>query len=213
MKHLLIVGARGWGREVLATVIYTRAYLKGEFDIKGFLDSKSDAFEGLKGDYPPIIASPEDYEIQPDDVFFIAMGEPQWRKYYADLIEKKGGHFISIVGGNAYVNPTATIGEGSYISPLAIVSDNVIIGKHVVLHIFSNVGHDVKIGDFSTIEAYCFLGGHSEVGNLSTMHVRSTLLRLKKIGDNVDVGASSVVTRNIKAGLHVFGIPAKKLSF
>ena len=213
MKHLLIVGARGWGREVLATVIHTQAYVNGELDVKGFLDSKSDAFEGLKGDYPPIISSPEDYVIQPDDVFFIAMGDSQWRKHYADVIEKKGGHFISIIGSKAYVNPTATVGEGSYISPLAIISDNVVIGKHVVLHIFSDVGHDVKIGDFSTIEAYCFLGGYSEVGSFTTMHVRSTLIRLKKVGDNVDVGASSVVTRNIKDGLHVFGIPAKKLSF
>ena len=64
MKHLLIVGARGWGREVYAAAIKTSAYLDGEYTIKGFLDSKSDAFEGLRGDYPPIICSPENYEIQ-----------------------------------------------------------------------------------------------------------------------------------------------------
>ena len=213
MKHLLIVGARGWGREVFAAVIHTQAYVNGVFDVKGFLDSKSDAFDGLNGNFPPIIASPEDYEIQPDDVFFVAMGEPQWRKHYANLIEKKGGHFISIIGNKAYVNPTAVIGEGSFISSLAVVSDNVVVGKHVIIHIFCDIGHDAKIGDYSTIESYCFIGGCSEVGSESVMHVRSTLIRHKKIGSNVDVGSHSLVTRNTKDGLHVFGIPATKLSF
>jgi sugar O-acyltransferase (sialic acid O-acetyltransferase NeuD family) len=213
MKHLLIVGARGWGREVFAAIARCKSYVEGEFDVKGFLDSKSDAFEGLKGNYPPIISSPEDYVIQPDDVFFVAMGDPQWRKHYVEVIEKKGGHFISIIGGAAYVNPTATIGEGTFISSNSVVSDNVVVGKHVIIHIFSDIGHDAKIGDFSTIESYCFMGGCSEVGSQSIMHVRSTLIRHKKIGNNVDVGSNSLVTRNIKDGLHVFGIPATKLSF
>ncbi|MBR3073393.1 hypothetical protein [Fibrobacter sp.] len=213
MKHLLIVGARGWGREILSTVIYTKAYINGEFDIKGFLDSKTDAFEGLKGNYPPIISSPEDYVVQPDDVFFVAMGDPKWRKHYADIIEKKGGHFISIIGNKAYVNPTATVGEGSYISSLAVISDNVSIGKHSIIHIFCDIGHDTKIGDYTSIEAYCFIGGGAEIGSQSIMHVRSTLIRQKKVGNNVDVGSHSLVTRNIKDGLHVFGVPATKLSF
>ena len=77
MKHLLIIGARGWGREVYAGAIGTKAYRDGEYDVKGFLDSKADAFEGLKGNYPPIICAPEDYEIQPDDVENCVMkGEP-----------------------------------------------------------------------------------------------------------------------------------------
>ncbi|SOE76585.1 sugar O-acyltransferase, sialic acid O-acetyltransferase NeuD family [Fibrobacter sp. UWT3] len=213
MKHLLIVGARGWGREVYAAVCRTKPYIDGEFDVKGFLDSKSDAFEGLKGVYPPIISSPEDYVIQPDDVFFVAMGDSQWRKHYVGIIEKKGGSFISIIGCTAYVNPTATVGEGSFIASNSLISDNVVVGKHVVVHVFSDIGHDAKIGDFATIESYCFMGGYSELGSESIMHVRSTLIRHKKIGNNVDVGSNSLVTRNIKDGLHVFGIPATKLSF
>ena len=211
MKHLLIVGARGWGREVFGSVIQTKAFREGEFNVKGFLDSKSNAFDGLNGRYPPILCSPEEYSIQPDDVFFVAMGDSKWRKHYADIIEKKGGRFITIIGEDAVVNPTASIGEGSFISSWATVSDNVVIGKQVVIHVFSDLGHDVKVGDFSTLEAYCFLGGYSEVGICSTMHVRSTLIKHKKIGNNVVVGACSLVIRNVKDETHVFGVPAVKL--
>ena len=213
MKNLLIVGARGWGREVYASAIKTKAYLNGEYQIKGFLDSKSDAFDGLNGNYPPIICSPEEYVVQKDDVFFIALGEPKWRKHYAKIIEEKGGSFMSIICNNASINPTAVIGEGTFISGWSCISDNVRIGKHVVIHVFSDLGHDCKVGDFSTIEAYSFLGGYSEIGESSIMHVRSTLIRHKKIGNFVEVGTNSVVMRNIKDGIHVFGIPAKKIDF
>ena len=46
MKNLLIVGARGWGREVYASISKSKEIIDGEMVIKGFLDSKSDAFEG-----------------------------------------------------------------------------------------------------------------------------------------------------------------------
>ena len=213
MKQLLIVGARGWGREVYDAAIKTKAYLDGEYIIKGFLDSKSDAFEGLRGDYPPIICSPEDYEIQENDIFFIAMGEPKWRKHYAQIIEGKGGRFLTIICQGVSINSTASIGEGSFVSGWSCISDNVHLGKHAIVHVFCNLGHDVKIGDFSTIEAYSFLGGYSEVGECSIMHVRSTLIRHKKIGDYVEVGPGSVVMRNVKDGLHVFGNPAKRIDY
>lgn len=213
MKHLIIIGARGWGREVYAAALGTKAYKDGEFTIKGFLDSKSDALEGLKGDYPPILGAPETYEIQEDDVFFVAMGEPKWRKYYAEMMEQKGAKFISIISKNAFINPTATIGEGGFIAGWSCISDNVILGKHSIIHVFCDLGHDAKVGDYSSIEAYSFLGGYSEVGQESVMHVRSTLIAHKKIGNQVSVGSSSVVIRNIKDGLHVFGNPAQKIDF
>lgn len=213
MKHLIIIGARGWGREVYAAAKGTKAYQEGEFDIKGFLDSKADALDGLKGDYHPILGAPETYEIQEDDVFFVAMGEPKWRKYYAEMMEQKGAKFISIISKNVFINPTATIGEGSFVAGWSTVSDNVVLGKHTMIHSFATLGHDAKVGDYSSIEAYSFLGGYSEVGQESVMHVRSTLIAHKKIGNQVSVGSSSVVMRNIKDGLHVFGNPAQKIDF
>lgn len=213
MKHLIIIGARGWGREVYLAAKSTIEYKNGDYDIKGFLDSNDNALDGLDCAYPPILGSPEEYEIQQDDIFFVAMGEPIWRKYYAELIRAKGGQFLTIICDKNLINPTATIGSGSFISGWSCISDNVRIGSHCIIHVFCDLGHDVKIGDYSTIEAYSFLGGYAEVGDESVMHVRSTLIRHKKIGNNVEVGVGSVVIKNVKDGLHVFGNPAKKIEF
>lgn len=211
MRNLIIVGARGWGREVYASVVSTEEYKSGELKVKGFLDSKSDALNGLRGDYPPIICSPDDYEIQEDDIFFIALGNSEQRKKYVDLISGKGGDFYTYISDNAFVNPTAQIGKGSYISRWTSISDNVTIGEHVIIHSFSVLGHDAKVCDYSTLLSYVFLGGYSEVGVMSTLNPKSMIIPHKKVGNNVIVGSGSVVIRNVKDGLSVHGNPAVKI--
>lgn len=203
----MIIGARGWGREVLWAF---KSY-REDLNVKGFLDDNKHALDGLRGDFPPIVSSVEDYQIQPNDVFYCALGDPIYRKKYVDIIEAKGGKFITYISPKATVSPNATIGEGSFIGSLTFVSDNVCIGKHAMIHGVSTFGHDVKIGDFVSVEAYSFFGGYAEVGDFSTIHVRSTILRHTKVGANASVGAASVVIRNVKDGDHVFGNPAKRI--
>ena len=207
MRKLLIIGARGWGREVYKSFKDNL----NDVEIKGFLDDKTEALDGLNGNYPPIISSVEDYQPQPHDVFFCAVGNPIYRKKYATIIEEKGGRFLTYISPKAVINSTSTIGEGSYVGGYSIISDNVMLGRHAMVHAFCTLGHDVKIGDFVSIEAYSFFGGYSSVGNLSEIHVRSTILSHKTIGMGASVGAGSVVIRNIKDGIHVFGNPAQRI--
>ena len=213
MKNLIIIGARGWGREVYATVLDTNDYKEGKITIKGFLDSKSDAFEGLRGTYPPILGSVEDYEIQENDIFFVALGDSKWRKYYAEIIENKGGVFHTIISPDCTINETALIGEGSIISRWSSISDNVSIGKHVVTHNFCVIGHDAIVEDYGTLLNAAFMGGYAELGECSQMSPKSMIVPHKKVGKNVMVGAASVVINNVKDDLTVLGNPAKKLKF
>ena len=213
MKHLLIIGARGFGREIYRSFIHTKPYIEKEIDVKGFLDDKADAFDGLKGEWPPIISAVETYEIQPDDVFFCALGDAHWRKHYAELIKAKGGQFISIIHKTALVSYTATIGEGCCIGAFTSISPNVTVGNHVMIQSYDNFGHDSSIGDYASIESYVFLGGYASVGELSTMHTKSSIIPHKSIGKECVVGFGSVVMRNFKDGVHVFGNPAKKIEW
>ena len=213
MKQLLIIGARGWGREVYSTFVNSYMYEKGGYEVKGFLDDKADALDGLKGDWPPIIGSVEDYEIQPNDVFFCAMGDVSWRKYYVNLIAKKGGRFINVIDRSAWVNSAASLGEGIYIGPITMVSANVHIGDHVMIQSYCNIGHDVMIGNYASIESYVFMGGYSSIGELSTMHTKSSIIPHKSVGKEGVVGFGSVVMRNVPDGVHVFGNPAVKVKY
>ena len=211
MKHLLIIGARGFGREVYRTVIHTEVYISGEMDVKGFLDEKKDALDGLDGDWPPILGAVESYEIQEGDVFICAMGDPYWRKHYAEIIVSKGGEFINIISPPALVSPVARIGKGCIIGSFTTVSPNVKIGNHVMIQSFDDLGHDAEVGDYASIESYVFLGGYAKVGELSTMHTKSSIIPQKSVGRECVVGFGSVVMRNFRDGVHVFGNPAVKV--
>src|ERR1700753_3091385 len=95
MKNLIIIGARGFGREVYNLAVQCGGYSK-EYNIKGFLDDKTDALNGFN--YPAkVIASVEDYQVTENDVFICALGDVEWKKKYTEIILAKGGEFVNLV--------------------------------------------------------------------------------------------------------------------
>ena len=86
-----------------------------------------------------------------------------------------------------------------------------VIGNHCILQCFDDLGHDAMVGDFTTLESYVFMGGYAKVGCMSVMHTKSSVIPHKRIGSYCVVGINSVVMKNVKDGLHVFGCPAVKI--
>lgn len=209
MKHLLIIGARGFGRETYFHAMECRGY-GTEFTIKGFLDDKADALDGFHG-YAAILGPVEDYVVQPHDVFFCALGDVNFKRHYIDLVKARGGIFQSLIHPTAIINATAVIGEGCLISANVHITADVQLSDYVTVGGFSTIGHDVRIGSYSHLGAYSFMGGYSELEESVTLHPRASILPHKKIGSGATVGAGSVVLRNVKPGTTVFGMPAMPL--
>lgn len=209
MKRLIIIGARGFGREVYNLALDCK--IENEvFSIKGFLDDKSDVLLGYNN-YPPIISSVENYEVQPDDVFACALGDVNAKIKYIDLILKKGGKFISLIHPSVQIGLNTQIGNGCIIRTTASISCDVSIGSFVTIMGYSILGHDVKIGDYCHLGAYSFLGGFSQLKENVTLHPGAKILPHKIVKKNAIVGAGSVVLKNVNENTTVFGIPAKKI--
>jgi sugar O-acyltransferase (sialic acid O-acetyltransferase NeuD family) len=211
MKNILIIGARGFGREHYKFSQTFPEYGK-DFVVKGFLDDKADALDGFP-EHAPILSSVEDYQIQTDDVFVCALGDVHAKAKYIEIIRNKGGHFMTLIHPTAIVYDTAEIGEGVVVSPYCIISANVKIEEFTTMQSFCNFGHDAHIGKFCSIESYAFLGGFAQIGDYVTLHTRTTILPRVKVGDNAIVGAGSVAIKNVNPGITVFGIPAREIGF
>lgn len=207
MKHLIIIGARGYGRVVYNLAVDCIAN-GSDFDIKGFLDSKTDALDCYEN-YPPIISSVEDYQIQTDDVFVCALGEVKYKKLYAEKILSKGGEFISIISPHAIVMTNVEFGCGCIVGDGANIGCDTKIGNFTTILGLASIGHDVEIGDWCHIGGFCFMGGFSKLNEGATIQTGSKILPKKIIGEYASVGAGSVVIRNVKDGTSVFGVPAK----
>lgn len=209
MKQLLIIGARGWGREVYD--IAKACIATGtELRVKGFLDDKSDALDGYEN-YPPILGPVETYDVKPDDVFVCALGDVNYKKHYSDIILNKGGEFVSLVHPTAYFGSNVKIGKGCILGPYVSISSDSKVGDFVTFLIKSHVGHDCFIGDYTHIGTLTNISGFVTVGKMVTIHPCCNIIPHKKVGDNAVIGTGSVVISKVKEGTTVFGNPAKKL--
>lgn len=209
MKHLLIIGARGWGREVFD--IANACIQNGEdLTIKGFLDDNADAMHGTDN-YPPIIGPVESYQIQKDDVFVCALGDVIYKKHYVDIILKMGGEFISLIHPSAVIGNNAIIGKGCVIGAFSNISCDTRLGDYVTFSVRAGMGHDSVIGDYSHIGGNCSISGYVTIGQLVTMHPGAIIVPHRKIGDSSIIGTGSVVLVNVKANTTVFGNPARTI--
>lgn len=209
MKHLLIIGARGWGREVYD--IAKACIRAGEnIEVKGFLDDKSNALDSYKN-YPPIIGPVESYIVQKDDVFICALGDVNYKKDYVEKVLNKGGEFISLIHPTAVIGNNAKIGVGCIIGAYANISCDTIVGDYVTISIKAGVGHDSTVGDYTHIGGLTNISGFVSIGKQVTIHPCSNIIPHRVINDNSIVGTGSVVIRNVKAGATVFGNPAKTI--
>lgn len=209
MKQLVIIGARGFGREVFNSACESVGY-GTEFVVKGFLDDKKDALNGYEG-YSPILDTVESYNIENDDVFVCALGDVKFKEYYTTMIMERGGEFITLIHKTAYLSRNVKYGVGCLILAGARIQADAVIGDHVTLQPYSILGHDARVGDWTIVNAYADCGGYSRIGNRVTLNTTCFVIPKGIVEDGATVGAGSVTMRKVKAGTTVFGVPARPL--
>ena len=207
MKHLIIVGAGGYGREMYGAALGAVGY-GTDFDVKGYLDGRADALADFRG-YPPVIGSPETYEPEADDVFITALGSIASRRRCVGLVEAHGGTFASVIHRTATLGPNVTVGEGSFVAPNVTLTADVAVGRHAAVFHNASVGHDSVLGDFSHVYAQCSIGGEVRLGEGAIVYPGAVVTPRRMIGEDAVVGAGSTVILNVKPRTTVFGSPAK----
>ena len=201
MKDLVIVCAGGFGREV-----YYIAKALGRWNIKGFIDDNPHALDGVNIALP-IIGTIRDWMPSDNEVFVLGVSNPKTKEVLVNLMKGKGAVFETLIAPYARVNETAKIGEGCIIT--GSVGDCVNIGNFVNV-MGSMIGQDSTIDDYSTTTGYtnivcAYLGKRVFVGS------HAVVLNDRKVGDDAFICAGSIVFNNVKAGIKVFGNPAKKI--
>jgi sugar O-acyltransferase (sialic acid O-acetyltransferase NeuD family) len=100
------------------------------------------------------------------------------------------------------------IGDGSIICAGVILTTNITFGSFVIINLSCTIGHDVKIGSYSSIMPQCSLSGFIELGELVYIGAGGRILPGLKIGTGATVGAGAVVTKNVLEEKTVMGVPA-----
>ncbi|MCZ2499298.1 acetyltransferase [Xylophilus sp. Kf1] len=208
MIDLFIVGAGGWGREVLNQLRGDAAHEK-DWRVAGFLDSRPDALAGFDVGLL-IVGDPLTHQPQPNQEFICALGDPARRRHYAAALLARGARFMNI-RGESHLPPALSMGQGNFFTRMLQISPDARIGSFCNINTLSVISHDVVLGDYVQIGAMVFIGGGARIGSMVTVHPHATILPGITIGDGAIIGAGSVVVKNVPADTTVFGNPARAI--
>jgi sugar O-acyltransferase (sialic acid O-acetyltransferase NeuD family) len=204
MRNLVIIGAGGFGREVLA---WARVALP-DCTIRGFLDDNPGA--GLDPRLrAPVIGKIGSYEPEPDDVFVCAVGQPRLRRLLSEKIKERGGRFATLVHPTAVVAEGAVLADGVIVCPQVLISVDARVEEGAAVYYQSSVDHDARIGPWCQISAHCDITGGARLGAGVFFGSHATILPGVSVGSGAVIGAGAVVTRDVVAGAVVVGVPAR----
>jgi len=206
VRRILIVGAGGFGREVL---LWARdAWPAHAAKIAGFLSADADRLNG-HAESLPVIADPTAFEPSPGDVLLLAIGIPQTRRHVAESLLARGAEFVTLVHPTAIVAPKARVGAGSIVCPYAIVSDSASLGRFALLNYHASLGHDASVGDFAVLSPYATLGGNARVGVDVFMGMHATVGPSQSVGARSKISAHSCALADVPADSIVYGVPGR----
>lgn len=205
-RPLIIVGAGGFGREVLGWVQAAHA-ANGGGTVKGFLDANPDALTDC-GTELSVLGDPDSYEPTPDHEFICAIGDPETKLRVVQTLEARGARFRTLQHPSVIIGPSCEIGRGSVLCPGVVLTTHVTLEAFVTLNVHTSVGHDAVIGAGSTLSAHCDVTGGARLEEGVFLGSHASVLPSVRVGTGAVVGAGSVAVRDVSAHTTVMGVPA-----
>ena len=165
-----------------------------------------------------VILVPQDFEPkQPVEATLLKVADvysslSQLMEYFEQANQPK---IEPQVSPQAFVHPTATLGEGVHIEAFAYVGAGVVIGAGSVLFPYAYVGRDTQLGEQVTLHAGVKVYHQCVLGNRVMVHANAVIgsdgfgfapqadgsyrkipqLGNVTIGDDVEIGANCVIDR------------------
>lgn len=191
-----IYGAGGFGRE---TAVCARHL---GLDIAAFIDDVATGqVMGID------IVRPE--SVGEGSRVVVAIADPGTRRRIVESLAARRMEWTSVVDASTTWIGECALGSGIVVLPHVHVSVSAIVDEHVHLNYGATIGHDARIGAFSTVLPGAHIAGSVTIGEAVLVGSGATILQGLTIGDGAVIGAGAVVTRDVLPSTTVLGVPAR----
>lgn len=213
MKEIVILGAGDFGKEVVWLIEEinkkTLTYI-----ILGYLDDDEEKIGKNFNGYECLGSISHLTEMNQNRhcCAVIANQDADIRKKFVDTFPEFDD-WETLIHPSVNISDTSTVGKGCIICACGNVSCNTVVGDFCLFNISVTMGHDCVIGNYVSIMSGSCISGHVTIEDGAYLATNSTVIPGMKVGNHAKVGAGSVVIRNVKDGVTVMGVPAKKIMF
>jgi len=214
LKQIAVYGAGGFGRE-LAWLIQSCNNVEHYYELVCFIDDDEKLHGSIINELP-VFSLMQYHAAFPDAMIACGVGIPKARVNVYNKVSDMGLNFETIIHPRVERSKWIEVGKGTIICAGSVLTTNITIGRQVHINIDCTIGHNVSIGDFTTLAPGVHVSGHVHIGSrvyigTGAVFVHGTEGEPLIIGDSVTVGAGACVTSSIEAGQMVVGVPARPM--
>lgn len=203
MKNIAIIGFGGFGREVRMLIDQiNKSDLKYNF-IGYFEDDVSIKSNAILGCIEDVNNWHEDLAV------VVAIGAPSVRRNIISKITSERISFETLIHPSCIIGTDCKIGEGSILCAGTIITVNVEIGNHVIINLMTTIGHDSRIGSFTSVMPSVNISGEVIVEDAVYFGTGAKVINRCKISKGATIGAGAVVINDIAQNGTAVGVPAK----
>ena len=208
-RDVIIYGAGGAGKE-LAFYLSVDNNPDTAWKIDGFIDD-TEQLQGQAINGLPILGGFEYIMNYSGNIAVTSIDDPSVRRNLVLKIKKNINiKFPVVISPTCVVSSFIEWGEGCIISgAYNVLSVNIKLGDFVFVTSRTGIGHDVIIGDYTSIYAGISIDGGVSIGSGCVIGSNATILPKIKIGDGSIIGGGSMVTKDIPPRVVAAGVPAK----
>lgn len=212
MLPLLLVGAGGFGREVVEAVRAINEQTPA-WELLGFLDDGFDA-EGRTVDGTPVLGTPRAIDRFPRAQVVVCTGNPGNYFSRKRLVRRLGlpsSRYATLIHPSAIIPASAEVGRGSVLLATVVATAKVRLGAHVAIMPGVVVTHDDVIGDYVTMGAGARLAGGVTIGEGAYIGAGAMVRENLSVGPWALLGMGAVVLANVPGAEVWAGVPARAL--
>lgn len=209
MKSILVIGAGGFGREVVMLINQINQ-LGGNWKLIGFLDDGFPKGEKIGDSF---VLGPINLINQFIDCYFvIAIANYAIKKKILATINTSIKP-ATLIHPQALLGSRVIIGEGTIVCAGTIITEDVVIGNHVIINLCCTIGHDSEIESFCSVMPSVNISGEVRIGEGVFIGTGVKIINLVDIGDFSIIGAGAVVSKSLPSNCTAVGVPAKPIKY